>query len=230
MSACKTVTDDLLMRTFSLCDPNTVEMMLVSTLGLEGLDCLRTAMQLVPETYLERRVPIVTNIVNEVLKESGRGQLNEAQCSCFMSLLKQNCLQYTQRKVHPRAYDKELLCLTDKHKAGYSAFLGPPTKHCLNVACDRHQLSTYSALTNVTVFKEDGPRPATKLSLKCSKCNTNYGYSKYGNKVVAGERYYAECRHLVEASDVVFLDRSLHHLFACLRCVKNCHTTHYTLH
>ena len=156
MLSCKAVTDDLLMRTFSLCDPNTVEMMLISILGLEGLDCLRTAMQFFPETYLERRVPIVTNIVNEVLKGSGRGQLNVAQCSCFMSLLKQSCLQYTQRKVHPCAYDKELLSLTEKHKSGYSVFLGPPTKHCLNIACDRHQLSTYSAPTNVTVFTEDG--------------------------------------------------------------------------
>ena len=189
VSTCKAVTDDLLMRTFSLCDQNAVEMMLVSVLGLDGLDSLRTAMHLVPETYLEKRVPIVSNIVNEVLQQNGRDRLNEAQCSCFMSLLKLKCKQYSQRKRDPCAYDKELLCLTDKHKAGYNSFLAPPTQHCLNVNCNGHQLSTYSAPTNVTVFTENGPRPATKLTLKCSKCNTNYGYSKYGNKLLAGELY-----------------------------------------
>ena len=33
-----------------------------------------------------------------------------------------------------------------------------------------------------------------------------------------GERYYDESRQLVEASDVVFVDRYLQQLFACLRC------------
>ena len=85
-SSCKVVADPLVMRTFSLCDQDTVEMMLVSMLGLDGLDSLRTAMQLVPEVYFERKVPIVTNIVNNVLEQSGRDRLNEAQCSSFMSL------------------------------------------------------------------------------------------------------------------------------------------------
>ena len=38
------VSDHLLSRTFSLCDQETAEMMIVSTLGLEGVDLLRTAM------------------------------------------------------------------------------------------------------------------------------------------------------------------------------------------
>lgn len=219
VSTSKAVTDHLLVRIFSLCGQDAVEMMLVSIVGLDGLDSLRTAMQLVPETYLERRVPIVTKIVNKVLEQNGRDRLNEAQCSSFMSLLQLNCKQYSQRKVHPDAYDKELQCFLHEHKTGHNAFLGPPTKHCLNSTCDRHQLSTYSAPTNVTVFTANGPRPATKLVLKCSKCNTNYGYSKYGNKLITGERYYAESRQLVEASDVVFVDRSLHQLFASLRYV-----------
>ena len=174
-SSCKAVADPLVMRTFSLCDQDTVEIMLVSMLGLDGLNSLRIAMQLVPEVYFERKVPIVTNIVNKVLEQSGRDRLNEAQCSSFMSLCQLKCKQYNQRKVNPGAYDKELLSLTHKHEAGYCAFLGPPTKHCLNFACNKQQLSTYSAPTNVTVFTQTGPRPATKIVLKCSKCNANYG-------------------------------------------------------
>ena len=138
--SCKAVADPLVMRTFSLCDQDTVEMMLVSMLGLDGLDSLRTAMQLVSEVYFERKVP---NIVNKVLEQSGRDRLNEAQCSSFMSLCQLKCKQYNQRKVNPGAYDKEFLSLTHKHEAGHCAFLGPPTKHCLNFACNKQQLSIY---------------------------------------------------------------------------------------
>ena len=135
----------------------------------------------------------------------------------FVSLCQLKCEQYSQRKVNAGAYDRELLSLMHKHEAGYCAFLGPSTKHCLNFACNKQQLSTYSASTNVTVFTQTGPRPATKIVLKCSKCDANYGYSKFGNKLITGERYYAQSRPLVEASSVVFVDRCLHKLFASLR-------------
>lgn len=142
VSTCKAVVDDLLMRTFSLCDRYAVEMILVSILGLDGVDSLRTALQLVPQTYLDRQVPIITNIVKKVLEQNGRDRLSEAQCSSFMSLLQHNCKQYSQRKAHPGAYDKELLCLMHTLKTGYNAFLGPPNKHSLNAAVGIHFLHT----------------------------------------------------------------------------------------
>ena len=37
------------------CSGETLELMLVFRLGLEGVECLRNAMQLVPESFLEKR-------------------------------------------------------------------------------------------------------------------------------------------------------------------------------
>lgn len=91
-----------------------------------------------------------------------------------------------------------------------------PVMYCLNASCDGRGLAVYES-TNVTIFTINGPMPTTKINLKCSKCTTNYSYSKFGNKFSSGDRYYNKECPLVEASDVVFLDCKLYHLFASLR-------------
>ena len=218
VAACN-VSDHLLSRTFSLCDQETAEMMIVSTLGLEGVDLLRTAMQLVPESYVERRPLLVRDIVNTVLQQNGKVPLNETQCNAMIGLLKLKCNKFLNRKAHPNAYDEELLDLTNRQHTGYNAFLGPPTTKCFNVKCHGKSLSLYNTPTNVTIFTLNGPRPGSKVILKCSHCNTNYGYSKYGNKLTSGERFYENHRQFIEASDVVFVDQDLHQLFTSLRYV-----------
>ena len=62
--------DSRLICTYRLCSEATVEMKLVSRLGLEEVDSLRLAIQTVPETYLEKRVPFITHILNAVLAKS----------------------------------------------------------------------------------------------------------------------------------------------------------------
>ncbi len=96
------------------CDEEALELIVVARLGIQGLDCLRSAMQLVPEAFLDDRVTLITNIVNQ---DSG----------------------------------------------------------------------------------------------------TNYNYSMYGNKKGTGEKYYSREQSYVEASDVMFVERHLHHLFASLK-------------
>lgn len=104
-------------------------------------------MQTVPEMYLDKRVPIVTNMVNVVLTSSGKVPLSDLQCEALMSLCVLKCRQYTQRKCDPNAFDKELLSLTGKTGVGYACFLAPPTAHCVNVHCEGRQLTTYVAPT-----------------------------------------------------------------------------------
>ena len=135
-----------------------------------------------------------------------------------MSLCVHKSKRYTKRKCHSQshAFDKEMLSLTNNSGVGHAAFLAPPLTHCINDHCEGKRLAAYTEPTNVTVFTSTGPRAATKITLKCSKCSTNYGYTKVDNGS-SGERYYDEEYPLVEASDVVFLDCYLHQLFASLR-------------
>ena len=63
-------------------------------------------------------------------------------------------------------------------------------------------------MSNVTVFSMNTIKTAMKLCLRCQDCDINYGYSMFGNGK-KGYRFYDEERPYVEATDEVFLERSL---------------------
>ena len=69
---------------------------------------------------------------------------------------------------------------------------------------------------DAAIFTMDGPLPATKVTLRCAACSTNYGYSKYGKKRSGGEKFYQECRDLIELSDVAYCSRGLSEAFTAL--------------
>ena len=196
-----------------LCDDDTIELLLVCRLGLDGLDAFRSAMQSVPAGFLSRKVSFVMDIVNLVLK--GKKPLSEEECDALLSLCSSKA--FFQRRTDERAFEKEQMHLTAKTGKGYNGFLAPPVTCCLNVGCSGRKLVSYTEPTNVTIFGFDGARPGSKITLKCSLCNTNYGYSMYGNKLVSGSRFYDQERHLVETSDVVFVERNLYRMFVSLR-------------
>ena len=55
----------------TICDDETVQLVLVSRLGLEGVDSLRSAIQAIPETFPSKRTLLVTNVVNLMLFNRG---------------------------------------------------------------------------------------------------------------------------------------------------------------
>lgn len=195
-----------------------VEVFLVCRLGLRGLDCLRNACQIVPNQYLDKRFGIITRIVNKVLNCSNKSPITVDECKMMGQLEK--ILSYPMKS--DAACDDNLWELTEEcGKFGYTAFLGPPTTVCLNLSCNRHPLSSYTSPTKITLYDISGPRPASKISLRCSNCKVNYNYSMFGNKTLNGERYYDDEREYVEASDLVFVNRGVHQLFATLRYIYN---------
>ena len=73
-------------RSYALCDDATVELVLVSRLGLEGLDYLCILIQAVPQAFMEKRVPFITNMMNSVLSACSREPINEGLCEVLISL------------------------------------------------------------------------------------------------------------------------------------------------
>ena len=53
-----------------------------------------------------------------------------------------------------------------------------------------------------------GTSGSVKVSLKCNRCNTFYGYSRFG-RLQQGWNLYPNSREMVEATDVCFVDRIL---------------------
>jgi hypothetical protein len=81
----------------------------------------------------------------------------------------------------------------------------PPVGTCFN--CDSI-LVRYNDPLKVKYHHHYGTSKGFKVSLKCNRCKTFYGYSKYGNPE-SGWTLYPERRPTVEATDVCFVERSL---------------------
>ena len=83
--------------------------------------------------------------------------------------------------------------------------LAPPVTNCCNC---KSLLIAQNKTGTVTVFSGESVKTAMKLSLRCKDCKLNYGYSMFGN-IQEGYHFYKEERPYVEASDGVFMERSL---------------------
>lgn len=81
----------------------------------------------------------------------------------------------------------------------------PPCDCC--VRCQSH-LVRYNNPVEVDYHHLTGSSKGIKCSLKCSRCDIFYGYTKYGNPVSSWNLYSAP-RPAVEASDVCFVQRTL---------------------
>ena len=140
-------------------------------------------------------------------------------CRAFMTALSAKFGPYCKREVNPATFENELLQLTNETGKGFTCFLGPPVTYCTNPECQHIQLTAANTVRKVTVFDIHGPRPASKLSLRCRKYGCIYNYSMFGRKVLSGEQYYDSTQEFVEASDVVFMSRHVYDLFTTLRFV-----------
>ena len=204
-------------RMLSRCDDKTLEFVLLSRIGLEGIDCLRNGLQMVPPSFLGARSEMICDMVNAV-RPSASAALGANECQHLVQVLQNRLPSYSQRKCDHRAYSKEMWELTlHSGGSGRNAFLGPPFSTCIKNGCGNVLLQKHNDICNVTVFDVEGPLPGSKINLRCPRCRTIYSYSKYGNKRGVGERFYEEPREYVEASDVVFVSTKLQRLFRSLR-------------
>ena len=201
------------------CDALSRELMLVTLLSLEGVDCLRMALQLIPDGVLNEKTTYVRNIVSSAVPSVS--QLSALHFHVLSDTLQQ--CNFWQHPVSASAYWPCLRLLSETTGKPHTAFLAPPVAHCINHECNLFEtadsLERHHPPTTVTLFTFDGPVPATKVGLRCKSCSTIYNYSMYGKKNAEGERYYDTPREFVEMSDAAYCDTMLHSLYCSLRYV-----------
>ena len=156
-------------RVLNRCDVETLEFVLVSRLGLEGVDCLRHGLQVVPSSFLSEKNGIVCAIVNTVSKST----LEANECQHLGQVVHNKCSSYAQRKIDHRAYCKEMWDLTLQSGNGHNVFLGPPSSTCIKGGCSNALLQKHNNICNVTVFDMEGPLPGSKITLSCPSCRGN---------------------------------------------------------
>ena len=86
--------------------------------------------------------------------------------------------------------------------------LAPPVSTCYD--CDEDLVAYHECAVNL--YTAQGVRNVRKITLRCTRCNLLYQYAKYGDKRDRGFRFYPIQRDAVEASDVVYLDRTVFEL------------------
>ena len=82
----------------------------------------------------------------------------------------------------------------------------PPIGHCFHC---KSALVRYDKPVKVKVHGLSGTSDGVKVSLKCNRCNTFYGYSRFAGSLQQGWNLYPNSREMVEATDVCFVDRIL---------------------
>lgn len=181
--------DDILQCTLS---EKALEVLLIATVGLEGLLNLRHAMSMVPQNVPDRSTRIVSLVTEQVQVSPDRIK---------------RCIQLIE-KLH----------VVEGH---YQRSLSPPVSCCINEKCHMQgkfgSLVKHHDPTTVTVYTLAGPEVAMKQALKCKGCSFIYNYSMYGKKLTEGERYYSTERDLLEVSDTSYCERELFEFFCSLR-------------
>ena len=186
---------------------------LLTYFGAEGFDCLRTATQLVPPSFEERRASYIARTVNSVSPRI----VNDELINAVLPLCNG---PFFDRHACLDAYLPELRTISESSGKAHTAYIAPPVTYCINASCPRRgelcSLVVHHSDVDAVLWEIHGPIPATKVSLKCKHCATIYNYSKYGNKATDGERFYEQERPLIEVSDVTFCSRKLYSLYCSL--------------
>ena len=127
-------------------------MLLIATVGLEGLLNLRHAMSMVPQNIPDRSTRIVSLVTKQV-------QVSPDRIKRCIELIK---------KLH----------VVEGH---YQRSLSPPVSCCINEKCHKQgkfgSLVKHHDPTTVTVYTLAGPEVALKQALKCKGCSFIYNYS-----------------------------------------------------
>lgn len=173
---------------------NGVEVLLIATVGLEGLINLHHAMSVVPKNVPNRFIRIFSMLTEQIRNVSNVDKIKR-------------CIEMLEK-----------LCVVEGR---YQRTLSPPVSCCINEKCRVYDtsgsLTKHHDPITVTIYTVTGPEIAQKQALKCKSCSFIYNYSMYGKKLTEGEHYYAEERDFIEVSDTTYCERELYELFCSLK-------------
>ena len=125
------------------------------------------SLNLIPPTF-QGRVNFVTNILNNV---PGYNNVGSGEVKAMITKVQS---VYGALLPHFGTPNQDLLWNTTfKTQTPHLLFLGPPTNVCF--ACS-HTLHVHNHPSTVIVFDLNGPLPALKLTLRCTRCCINYRY------------------------------------------------------
>lgn len=199
------------------CSPDVIEICFAAYYGLEGVELLRLANNMVPASFMNLKNAYVADIMNMGVQDEKK--VNAAQVKNLLTVTSK-CNNFFGRSCD-HSYKTELRKLSLESKRSFMYFIAPPVQKCINSLCKKyHQhgsLYIQNREVNVVVHSLQGPMPATKVSLRCNQCSTIYNYSMFGCTQSVGMRYYPQPQPLIEVCNTVYCTRELYAYIQSLR-------------
>ena len=108
---------------------------LVSCLGLDGVDALRMAQCLVPDSFCNLRSSYITRVVNHVVKNN---IVNEKSYKRIQNIALG--VRYFRREATSNGFTEELKELTALTGKAHTAFVAPPVSRCIHQDCKLYNI------------------------------------------------------------------------------------------
>ena len=178
--------------------------------GFDTVSWVMAAMQHVPRVFSRRknsRAKIIFDIVNSLCQEK---QLTLPVVDEMVKCIEEFVPELNVLKTQRVRFEEALAGLTGKDEINYGGFIAPPVEDC--TLCGT-ALTAPNPLSSCTLYTVDGPKPCTKLSLRCQGCKLSYGRSmthcSSGNASYYPEEIIRK-DNLVEITNVVYMEKKLY--------------------
>ena len=153
------------------------------------------ACKFVPNSFLKRREAIIENIL-----KAAKVSLGESKLSSAIKAIDRN-----NESLHVRAPPADILWeATNETGMPHLRFLGPPAISCYQC---HSPLCAKNSPTSIVFYSQDGPIPASKIILRCTRCKLNYHPEMFGNS--EGYRYYNRIQPVVKCTQQAYMERHL---------------------
>jgi hypothetical protein len=178
--------------------------------GFDTILWVMAAMQHVPRVF-SRRKNSRANIIFEITNSLCHGKnlplpvLDEI-VKCIEEFVPElNVLQTQQAR-----FEDALTNLNGKNGIHYNGFIAPPVEDC--TLCGT-ALTAPNPLSSCTLYTVNGPKPCTKLTLRCQGCKVSYGRSMTESSGGNASYYPKEIiskDNLLEVTNVVYMEKKLY--------------------
>lgn len=113
-----------------ICNSDVTSLCMATFLGLDGLDCLRLALNLVPVSFANIREKYITKIVNSILDKEVLSTSNY----CNVIKLAMDIPSFFMRRCD-NGYSDEIQHISFSTGKSHSIFISPPVTTCIQSDC-----------------------------------------------------------------------------------------------
>lgn len=178
--------------------------------GFDTVSWVMAAIQHVPRVFSRRknsRAKIICDIANSLCQEKHLSlSVVDEIVKCIEEFVPELNVLETQRT----RFEDALASLNGKDGINYGGFIAPPVEDC--TLCGT-ALTAPNALSSCILYTVDGPKPCTKLSLRCQGCKVSYGRSMKHHSSGNASYYPKDVTRkdsLVEVTNVVYMEKKLY--------------------